>query len=83
MVSGILQDRVKKCEILSSLASDHSPIVISLVGNNDNFENGPNYWKFNSSLLKNEVFCNGLNEKIEEQKNEYRDFDAQMKWELI
>ena len=83
LVSETLQVKVIKCDILTSLASDHSPIYISISTKNSNFKKGSNYWKFNNSLLKNEGFCSSLKRMIDEKLNEYNDLDAQIKWELI
>ena len=83
LISGLLQDRIKKCDILSSLSSDHSPILIKINGQSTELKKGSNYWKFNNSLLKNLIFCACLKKLIEEKKIEYMNFDAQSKWELI
>ena len=56
LISKLLQTRVSKCEILSSLLSDHSPILITINTDEGFFKKGKNYWKFNKLLLKDNVY---------------------------
>ena len=44
---------------------------------------GKNYWKFNSSLLKDTVFVTGLRKRIEEKKLEFVGLGNQILWEFI
>ena len=82
LISNELQESVKKIEIIASLNSDHSPVLLCLDSLTEN-ERGPNFWKFNSSLLKDAVFCEKSLTKLEELKNEYSSSGKQKKWELI
>ena len=34
LISGLSQDRVKSCDLISSFLSDHSPIIIKIYGQN-------------------------------------------------
>ena len=82
LVSNTLQETVLNTEVLASLASDHSPVLISFkVG--EECKSGSGYWKFNSLLLKNEVFCSELINQIEITKSENEHLEPQSKWELI
>ena len=83
LVSNSAQETIDKCVMLPSLSSDHSPVKLSLKVTTNNFKRGRNYWKFNNSLLGNELFCNGLKREIETQKNSIANIDPQMKWELL
>ena len=82
IISNTLQESVVKCDILTSLASDHSPFFMSIKTLNDS-EKGSSYWKFNNTLVKNELYRKGLIDKINEIKIEYKDMDPQLKWELL
>ena len=63
--------------------SDHSPICIQINTNDGVFKKGQNYWKFNSSLLNDNVYTAGMKKLIEEKGVEYAEMDKQIKWELI
>ena len=61
--SNNLQDSIQKIDILPSFCSDHSPIVASYV--KYSFSNfGNNFWKFNSSLINDELFVAQMKEYI-------------------
>ena len=83
LVSNLLQARVSKCEILSSLLSDHSPIVITINTDEGFFKKGNNYWKFNKLLLNDNVYVTGVKKLVAEKKVEYGGLNNQIKWELI
>ena len=83
LISKVLQSKIISCEILSSLLSDHSPICITINTDEGDFKKGKNYWKFNSSLLKDTVFVTGLRKRIEEKKLEFVGLGNQILWELI
>ena len=82
LISNSLQDRIKTCDILASLSSDHSPVILTFECVNP-ITAGSNYWKFNSQLLKNPVFCRELVEIIDSAKLEHANLDPQLRWELI
>jgi len=67
LISNLLQARVSKCEILPSLLSDHSPIVITINTGDGYFKKGKNYWKFNKLLLKDIV--TGIRKLVAEKKS--------------
>ena len=83
LISNALQTKVISCEILSSLQSDHSPVCLKINTKDGHFKKGGNYWKFNSSLLKDNIFVTGLKEMVESKRVEYMGMDNQIKWELI
>ena len=62
-VSNLLQESVKHTDILASLSSDHSPILISLM-KCINPSRGRGLWKFNCSLLKNANFVEKMKNHI-------------------
>ena len=82
LVSNILQESIPKVDILASLSSDHSPISLSIKFNNE-IKKGPNYWKFNTSLLKDEQFCSKTNNKLTNWQTEFSTLEPQLMWELM
>ena len=68
---------------LSSLLSDHSPILITINTDEGFFKKGKNYWKFNKLLLKDNVYVTGVKKLVAEKKVEYGGMNNQIKWELI
>ena len=64
LVSDFLQELVVDSNIIPSIQSDHSAIVLKLSPTNEG-ERGRSYWKFNSSLLDDSHFIEGLGEEIQ------------------
>ena len=83
LVSNSIQDKIEKCATLTSLSSDHSPVLLAVKITNNEFKRGRNYWKFNNSLINNQNFCDELIRKIETEKQSLAEIEPQMKWELI
>ena len=83
MVSNSLQDNIVKADITPSIWSDHSAVTL-FVKHLPPTKKGNSYWKFNSSLVKNENYVVELGNKINKWKQEYQNMqDARIKWELI
>ena len=51
-----LQDDIDSVDIKMSIKSDHSAIRLSINGLDD-LEKGPNFWKFDSNLVNDSVYC--------------------------
>ena len=83
IISNSLQTRVSLCEILPSLLSDHSPLVMTIKTTTGDFRKGANYWKFNKLLLRDPTFTDEMRNKIREKKVELVDMDGQVKLELV
>ena len=84
-VSNVLQEPVKKTEILNALSSDHSPVFCSFV-NNDIFARGSGVWKSNNSLLLNTEFVKKLKTHIKTVKSNLQEnssFSDHSKWEFL
>merc|ERR1712015_490749 len=64
IISNSLQTRVSLCEILPSLLSDHSPLVMTIKTDEGFFKKGKNYWKFNKLLLRDPTFTDEMRNKI-------------------
>ena len=56
LISDSLQDEILSAEIKTSIKTDHSAITLSINGL-DESERGPNFWKFNSNLVNDSVYC--------------------------
>ena len=82
-ISDTMQYNISKTDIIPGIRSDHSAIVLSIKPNKDNTPSGPNFWKFNNSLLKNENFTKGLKHYLENDiKLECKDIKCnQVRWE--
>ena len=52
-ISNTLQELVTTTEILTPISTDHSPVIFSLSKGNDCLR-GKGFWKFNSSLTKDQ-----------------------------
>ena len=74
----------KKCEILWAPESDHSAVSIHLQSEVSAQKKGPGFWKFNTSLLKDETYIAALRENLQHFKAKYVDLpDLGLKWDLI
>ena len=83
LISNDLPEDVESVEIITAIRSDHSTIILSVNGLDEN-ERGPCFWKFNSTLINDQEYCNLLRL---EYKNWLEDFkevsDKQVLWGLI
>ena len=57
-ISNLLQDNVSKIDIITSIKTDHSAIVLEVDSMADQCR-GPSFWKFNNGLLEIN-FCEDL-----------------------
>ena len=74
---------VQKCEIKHAAHCDHSLVTMELQINME-YPRGPGFWKFNSSLLEDDVYTEKLMFKIPHFINKYQDLeDNGLLWELI
>ena len=84
LVSQELTPSTKKCDILYAPESDHSAVSIHLQSNNLNQKRGPGFWKFKTSLLKDEAYVTALKINIPIFKKKYEEtHDLGLKWDLI
>ena len=83
LVSDCLQDTIELADIIPAVCTDHSAIVLrfSWAGKK---QRGLSYWKFNNSLLLDNVYMKGMRENIEEFCNlGYFPNDPRMNWEYL
>ena len=82
-ISNNIQEHVEKVDILPSFMSDHSPVFIT-INLNSNLERGNYGWKFNNSLLNDEIFVSKMIDHIENIKNNFTDEqNPHVKWEFL
>ena len=82
-ISNNIQEHIEKVEILPSFMSDHSPVFISL-NLNSNLKRGNYGWKFNDSLLNDELFVQKITEHIDAVKSNFTlDQNPHIKWEFL
>ena len=84
LISSCLQSAITKCEIIPSVGTDHSSIILQVCS--DIKENhGPSYWKFNSSLINDSTYVQEMKAYIKTVKEEVTNIrlDPREKWEYI
>ena len=82
-ISQSLLQSVKYCEIKPSIKTDHSLLSLTLSVNCNN-KRGPGLWKFNASLLKDEIYIDYIKEIIAQLKNDLKDMTNKgLKWDFI
>lgn len=55
----LLQDDVAKIDIITSIKTDHSAIVLEVDSMADQ-PRGPSFWKFNNSLLDDPIYVQSM-----------------------
>ena len=64
--------------------SDHSAVSIHIQSDSLGQKKGPGFWKFNTTLLEDEVYIAALQENLPKYKEKYSDLtDSGLKWDLI
>ena len=72
LVSSGIQEDIDNVDVIPSLKSDHSAIVLSLNGI-ENGPRGPSHWKLNSSLLDDKEYASLINTKYPLWNNEFKE----------
>ena len=82
-VSNTLQESVTQIEIIPSVLSDHSAVILKLrplVGD----KRGPGYWKFNNSLVNDKQLVSQMNSKIEDNFQEIMEIsNSVIRWNFL
>ena len=79
-----MQCHVKKVNVETAIATDHSPVLMNLCKKPPLKEKCPGFWKFNSSLLCDETYVSKMSETIDTLKEEQSNSrDKQVNWELL
>ena len=83
MISDKPHDLVTNVDILPSIKSDHSAILLELEEIKEN-NRGPGYWKLNTALLANEEYKKMINDKLPIWLEEAKDLkDRRSIWDWI
>ena len=83
LISNILQEFVTMTEILTPISTDHSPVLFSLSKEKTAIR-GKGFWKFISSLTKDQNYITEIKRLIRNFSNENESlFNRQLKWELL
>ena len=83
LISDSLQDHTKYVDIDPAINTDHSAIVLNFSYIKQT-ERGPSYWKFNNSLLSDNVYLNMMKGKMDEfiSANHLPD-DPRSSWDFL
>ena len=83
-VSSDLQDCIKTTDVIPSVNTDHSAVYLQIRVLNEN-RRGRSYWKFNNSLLSDNVYVEKMNKEIERcKKEDLKDLtDSRVKWDFL
>ena len=83
LLSDYLQDYTKHTDIIPAVLTDHSAIILKLSGS-EGSQRGHSYWKFNNSLLTDNVYLGLMREKIDEfSAVNYFPDDLCLGWEFL
>ena len=63
LISDSLQDDTNKADIITAIKTDHSAITLDIDRISDT-SHGPSFWKFNNSLLDDEVYLRLITDRI-------------------
>ena len=83
LLSDSYREEVEGVDIISSINSDHSAIVLHF-NSIEEQRHGPSYWKFNASLLDDPDFCKLITESVPVWREEFIEVnDKRVLWDLI
>ena len=83
LISDACQEDIEKIDIISSINSDHSAIVLYF-NNTGRQKHGPSFWKFNASFAEDTVFVTLINESMPNWLDEFNTIaDKRLLWDLI
>ena len=82
-ISNNIQEFILDTDIIPAISSDHSPILIFFSKDKQN-NRSSGFWKFNNSLLSDDIFKEELKQHIQNIKNDNElSNDPQIKWEFL
>ena len=83
LVDNDLQDKIDQANIIPSIKSDHSAILLSINGIEEQIH-GPSFWRFIASLLDDKDYADLINSRFEVWIEEFKDIhDPRLFWDLI
>ena len=83
LISDSLQDDTNKADIITAIKTDHSAITLVIDSISDT-SHGPSFWKFNNSLLDDEVYLKLITDRIPFWLTEISyNQDVRVQWDWI
>ena len=83
LVDNVLQEEIEQADIVPSNKSDHSAILLSINGIEEQIR-GRSFWKFNASLLDDKDYVTLINSRYEVWVDEFKNIDdPRLFWDLI
>ena len=84
LTSKNLTNITRNCDIIHAPSSDHCAVKLFIQSEVLNKKPGPGFWKFNGSLLEDEVYIKEIKNNIKTYRDKY-DYlaDKGLKWDLI
>ena len=83
LISDSCQEDIEKSDIISSINSDHSAIILHF-SSIDRQKHGPSFWKFNASLVDDTNYTALLTESVPVWLAEFSEVtDKRVLWDLI
>ena len=83
LTDNALQEDIDQVDIFPSIKSDHSAILLSINGIEEQ-SHGPSFWKFNASLLNDNDYVALINNRYQVWVEEFKDIqDPRLFWDLI
>ncbi|KAL9963682.1 hypothetical protein ACROYT_G027211 [Oculina patagonica] len=83
LVSDSCQEEVLATDVIPAIKSDHSAISLHFKSIT-NYDRGPSFWRFNSSLADDPVYAEFLKNSYPSWLDEYRDItDKRLLWDII
>ena len=78
-----LQEDVETVDLIASTKSNHSAITLALNGI-DESKGGPSFWKFNSTLVNDNEYCQLLDKNFKMWQEEFKEIiDKRVLWDLL
>ena len=82
-ISSHLTQKVINCDIKPSIKTDHSLLTLNIKLKTGE-RRGPSFWKFNNSLLRDEIYIDYIKEIIMQLKEDLKHLENKgLKWDLI
>ena len=83
LTSDQLQEQIKRIEIIPSVQSDHSTLIMK-IGSIRQEAKGQSYWKFNTSLVYDKSFVELMKSEIVKYYTELSEFnDPRIRWDYL
>ena len=83
LITSSIQEEVENVDIIPAIRTDHSAISMHINGIEE-IRRGPSFWKFNSSLLEDEVYIKLVTDKYSDWLEVGKDVqDPRVLWDFI